>query len=355
MKGLLPVFVIVWVISLCGITAAQDRGAASSIAWSPDGETIAVGSTTGIWFFDNEFNELGYVEIEPTKPNGRESFVEWNVAGDLLAVSSILEVRNPKHIKIIDVAKLEVITEIESNPLWTEVLWNPEGNLVIGGEYRTGIVRIWDALTGEELFYFDVDEKDDLEWPSITGFCWFTENTVIAVNAHARYVVDIAENTILRFGRHGASEWSICNRDYQIITTGGVLIHLQTGLYIRGLFYDEDDDDTFYTVAVAWAPESGHFAANSEGCLVRVFDGQSGELAVELPGGFRTITTPTVWFFLDSIAWHPDGSRFAVVGQFGDIRVWDAETYELLRRFDGFELHPESFSSSTPLSEIKCP
>ncbi len=362
MKGPLPVFVIVWMISLCGITAAQDRGTASSIAWSPDGETIAVGSTTGIWFFDNEFNEQGYVEIESSgQSRGPERFVEWNAGSDLLAVSSILEVDDPKQIRIIDVAKLEVITEIEtkSSVLWTEVLWNPEGNLVIAGEYHSGIARIWDALTGEELFYFDVDEKDDLNMPEITGFCWFTENTVIAVNTHALYVVDIAENTILRFGHYGAFEWSSCNRDYQIITIYGRLIHLQTGLYTRKLFHDADDDDIpYYAMAVAWSPESGHFAVSSEGCLVRVFDGQSGELVVKLPGSIR-IVSPNPWFFLDSIAWHPDGSRFAVVGQFGDIRVWDAETYELLRRFDGFEVHPGSlewwFDTSTPLSEVECP
>ena len=363
MKKLALFLAAVWMISLCSITAAQDRGTASSIAWSPDGETIAVGSTTGIWFFDNEFNELGYVEIKLSEVRS-ERFVEWNAGGDLLAVSSILEVFEPIQIRIIDVAKLEVITEIESNPLWTEVLWNPEGNLVIAGEHHggkdlKGAARIWDAFTGEEIFYLDVDDEEDPYEPEMSGFCWFTENTVIAVNSQALYVVNIAENLILRFDRYNKVGWSSCSRDYQIITRYGGLIHLQTGLYTRRLFYDADDDDSSDdAMAVAWSPESGHFAASSEGCLVRVFDGQSGELVVELPGSIR-IVSPNPWFFLDSIAWHPDGSRFAVVGQFGDIRVWDAETYELLRRFDGFEVHPGSlewwFDTSTPLSEVECP
>ena len=42
--------------------------------------------------------------------------------------------------------------------------------------------------------------------------------------------------------------------------------------------------------------------------------------------------------FRESLAWHPDGSRFAAVGQLGGIRVWDAETHKLLRRYEGFEI-----------------
>ena len=33
---------VVWLMSLCGTTSAQDRGFASAIEWSPDGETISM-------------------------------------------------------------------------------------------------------------------------------------------------------------------------------------------------------------------------------------------------------------------------------------------------------------------------
>lgn len=35
------------------------RGTAYTLAWRPDGEVLAVGSSTGVWFFDEGFNELG--------------------------------------------------------------------------------------------------------------------------------------------------------------------------------------------------------------------------------------------------------------------------------------------------------
>ena len=353
MKRLLPVFVIVWMVSLCGITSAQDRSWASSIAWSPDGQTIAVGGDLGVWFFDSDFNELDYVEIEQDDA-GWARYVAWNAAGDLVAAASHIGL-----IRIVDVRKLEVINEIKLPFLWTTVLWHPEDNLVIGGTFD-GATYIVDALTGEELFFFDTRAvSPDLEWYETMGFCWLTENTVVIVNHQMIYVVDIVESSIAQpFDARYTISWASCNRDYQIIGINGALYDLQAGS--RTFISDVNIwDENVNTVAVAWSPKSGHFVANSTTCLVRVFDGQSGELVAEMPGGVR-IHGRGLSHFLASIAWHPDGSRFAVLGQFGDIRVWDAETYELLQRFDGFELHPDTleyWNRRRPgqLSEAKCP
>jgi len=38
------------------------RGTAYTLAWRPDGEVLAVGSSTGVWFFDENFNELAHLE-----------------------------------------------------------------------------------------------------------------------------------------------------------------------------------------------------------------------------------------------------------------------------------------------------
>ena len=88
---------------ICGVTTyAQDRGWASSIAWSPDGQTIAVGSSAGVWLFDNDFNEVGYVNIDQRERN-RSSFVEWNAFSDLLVYAG----PNIDSAKIVDVSKLD--------------------------------------------------------------------------------------------------------------------------------------------------------------------------------------------------------------------------------------------------------
>ena len=89
---------------------AQDRGFALSIAWSPDGETIAVGSTTGVWLFDSDFKDLAHIEVsefEGFPPNT----LDWSASGKLLAFGYAGH-RFP--IVIVDVVEQMVVSRIPS-------------------------------------------------------------------------------------------------------------------------------------------------------------------------------------------------------------------------------------------------
>ena len=332
----------VWVASLCSVTYAQDRGFASAIEWSPDGETIAVASSTGVWFFDTDFNELGLVKVKHFAGNSPRS-LNWNAAGDLLAVGYPM-VAEDSPIQIIDVSKLEIITEIGLPGLWTQVIWHPEDSLIVVGSYG-GTAHIWNAITGEEIFYFE-ESAENLDWNNPTvAFCWLTENSLVITTQWEVYVVSLVENKTIHTFRVPRLKASDCNRDYRLISITGDLVDLQTGsnakLFDSSEFVAIDDGHVegyfLSTLSVAWSPESGHIVTSQEGCRIRVFDRLSGELVTEVNGGIY-LEELAFSFFQDSIAWHPDGSRFAVVGQFGDIRVWDADSFELLQRFDGFEI-----------------
>jgi hypothetical protein len=43
------------------------RGTANDIAWRPDGQSLVVGGSLGVWFYDNDFNEIGYLEMPPAE------------------------------------------------------------------------------------------------------------------------------------------------------------------------------------------------------------------------------------------------------------------------------------------------
>ena len=350
MKKLALFLAAVWVISLCSITAAQDRGWATSIAWSPDGETIAIGSSTGVWFFDNEFNELGHVPVKLDDLRWDEAdaprSLDWHAAGELLAVGFPMSMSGPT--QIIDVNKREVINEIGPPRPWSHVLWHPEDNRIIAGLYG-GAAYIWDALTGEELFYFEESDVRGDDWNDprrftrlTTGVCWITESIVGIVTEAGVYVVDVEINRTLQWFDIGVNRTADCNSDYKAITANGWLIDLKTGAQAKIFKRVTSDFDLEGAISpltyldAAWSPDRSQIASITEGCHINVYDGHNGALLAEMLGGIY-FSLVAFTFFQDSIAWHPDSSRFAVVGQFGNISVWDAETYELLRRFDGFE------------------
>lgn len=366
MNRLFAISSLVMAISLSGITYAQDRGWATSIAWSPDGKAIAIGSNTGLWFFDTEFAELGYVAT-PEMGGYPPSTIDWNAKGDLVAMSYSRFTDVP--MLIVDVNTQKIITTIKDQWVTSTIRWHPKDDLVMAGTLY-GTVHIWDALTSAELFVFEETLSERFTVQNyISAVCWLSENTVAIMAAHETYLVNVPENRTLESLMTSQLSLADCSPDGDILKMGisGAVYHLllEKSEEIPAL-YNASGKGANLGVGVAWSPDGSRVALNGLGCNVYVyeFDGQSWELMEQLRGSYsREDTSPR---YRDSIAWHPDASRFVAVGQF-DIRMWNAETYELLHLFDGFEIgYHETLKSSIGLSKeerkqhmdekhVKCP
>lgn len=344
LKSCLAAIFVIWV---CAITSAQDRGFASAIEWSPDGETIAIASNTGVWFFDSRFNELGYVEVKQGKSGLSPRSLDWNAMGDLLAVAFPLVSGSDTPIQIIDVNEFRVIAEIVYL-LWTQVEWHPTDNLLAAGSW-SGEAHVWDALTGEALFEFqENDEQIAFPWNSSLAVCWFTENVIAIVTEFETYLVDVELNrTLQSFDIQSSILFPVaCNRQFKVFAGSHGIINLKTGDFAPIAWHNEinDAESLFPDVKSSsiseqdaeFSPDGSKLLIIGEGCLLHIHDGSDGRLLTSVRGGIYFVQEPNTPF-LDSLAWHPDGSRFAAVGQFGGIRIWDGETYELLQRYDGFE------------------
>lgn len=366
MNRLFAICSLVWAISLGGITYTQDRGWATSIAWSPDGETIAIGGNTGLWFFNTDFTELGYVAT-PEMGGYPPSTIDWNAKGDLVAISYSRFTDIP--MLIVDVNTQEIITTIKDQWVTSTVRWHPTDDLVMAGT-SFGTVHIWDALTSAEVFFFEETLSDKYAVQNyISAVCWLSGSTVAIMATWETYITDVTENKTLASAMTGNLSLADCSLDGDILKIGvfGGVYHLlvEKSEEIPAM-YNASGTGANLGVSVAWSPDGGRVVLNRLGCNVYVyaFDGHRLELMKQLRGSYSREDTPPR--YRDSIAWHPDGSRFAVVGQF-DIRMWDAETYELLHKFDGFEVgYHETLKSSIGLSEeerktlmdaknVKCP
>ena len=345
----LTIFCLIWA---CNAISAQDRGYALSIAWSPDGERIAVGSTTGVWFFDTESSVLGTVDLRPAGMNYTlPTALEWNAAGDLLAVAFPTVVEDGGDIQIVRVDDLEVITRIFlydwGEWLSTPAVWHPTENLVAAGTWL-GNTYVWDAQTGEALFRFEEsDELNRYNSNETLAVCWFTESVMAIVTALETYVVDVERNeTLQSFDIRTGFGQVDCNGNRRMLAGPRQMIDLASGASVNLERIEIDRANSMYPYEagfwpynqdVEFSPDGSKLLRIDEGCLLQVFDGHTGRLLAQFPGGIFLVREPMVAPYRNSLAWRPDGSQFAAVGQFGGIRIRDAESYEVIRRIDGFD------------------
>lgn len=335
-------------LALCGVATAQERGWPLSAVWSPDGETIAVGSSTGIWFLDNGFNDLGFVKTAPEEIIGSSLSLAWHTSGELLAVG--YPGTNPSGpIHIIDVGELEIVRLLEYPDIYSPVRWHPSRNLIASGDWR-GNTDIWDAVSGEKVFHFEENnEQTAFAWNPTVGVCWLSERMIAAITKFEVYIIDVENDETLRsFDVPYVLDRAKCNGEHQFITHGGYLVDLDAGSITKTFSRVRTGIGNweFYVKSAAMSPDSRQIATNEEGCRIRVVGVRNREILAELEGG---IVYDFAQRYHDSISWHPDGSRFVTVGQLGDIRVWDGQTYELLQRYDGFDIGDELAERLLPI------
>ncbi len=327
---------LAWALAFSGIGYAQERGWATAIDWSPDGETIAVGSSTGVWFFDTEFNETGYVAT-PEMKGFSPTTMDWSAKGDLLAIAVA---RAPNvigaPILIIDFNRLEVISQIDEGSLTTVLRWHPQENLIMAGmESR---ILIWDAITGKvEQVLSDKVLSDRSLRNYATSVCWLDANTIAAIGSYDIYIIDVETEATLNKLEIWDLENVDCYQDRKLVSRKGV-VDLKSGeLVISNVETTTFADYQRDVVDVAWSPDGRRFVVHGNISLCRfgVYDAQTAKLLAELQGSFSRLHDVLV--YQDTISWQPTGDLIAAVGQF-DIRLWEARSYKLLHRYDRFEV-----------------
>ena len=262
--------------------------------------------------------------------------IDWNAKGDFITIS-YRNYEDPT-VLIISAESQRVVTQLNVHAP-VSVRWHPEEDIVVSVNFFEAI--IWDAVTGEQLVIINKLEPPDSEAVSFShlyAVCWLNNDVIAVVGYYDIFLVRVSDQTTLKALGNLGTVAVDCHRDEKLATTSGLVFDFDIGLrFGTDSHLATLDDYTFEYVSVAWSPDGSIIVANGNGgmCRFGVFDGETSEIIAELPGSFSRVHD--YLRYADSIAWHPDGSRFATVGQF-DIRLWDAETLTMLKRFDGFDV-----------------
>jgi WD40 repeat protein len=266
------------------------RGLVRSVAWSPDGDTIAVGGALGIWLYTPDLADLGRLTGHTKAVYGLAFSPD---SQQLLSVSHDMTVR------IWDLAtQTERFSLTGHTDLVVAAVWSPAGDLVASGAYD-GTVRLWDPDSGREVRVLDGQGG------------WVNQ---VAFAGEGKQVVSHS------FGGTPRADGAI--RVWR--TRDGALLAEHPGTPSAWALATGQPEDAFlgarlHPVARAFSPDGTREAVVDWNAGVQVFDTTNGTLAAEQPSHMD---------FIVQVNWDQDTVRAVTLD--GRRLAWDAASGHLL-------------------------
>jgi WD40 repeat protein len=240
-------------------------------SWSPDGRLIISGPYGyGIWDANTG---------EPLVQSA--SHLAWCPTGDYLLSS-----QEDNEVKLWDI-DVFLNSKGEGKPNLVlpgdSGVWSPDGRKVATIP-EEGNVRIWDAVTGEELVALSLTNESrlDLEW-----------------SPDSSWITSIAQSII-----DGERQYSVLVWD---AATGSQLLTLPMFVGIE--------------LNVSWNPDSTKLLTAGNANTAQVWDAEEGNLLLELIGHTGRVNYG---------AWRPDGNRIVTASNDNSARIWDAKTGNMI-------------------------
>jgi WD40 repeat protein len=269
-------------VSLWEVTTGQEvkrlkghTDVVTSVAYSPDGKMLALGSedkTVRVWEV-----ATGQEVKQLTGHTGMVTAVAYSPDGKTLASGSW-----DGTVRVGGVATGQEVKQLTGHTsMVTAVAYSPDGKTLASGSWD-GTVRVWEVATGQE---------------------------VKRLAGHTKWVTAVAYSPDGKTLASGS--WDNTVRVWEVAT--GQEVRRLTG-------------HTAEVSSVAYSPDGQTLASGSEDNTVRVWEVATGQEVQRLTGHTKAVT---------SVAYSPDGKTLASGAWDNTVRVWEVVTGQVVQRLAG--------------------
>ena len=333
------------------------RGNIHGLAWSVDGETLAVDTITGTWLYTAELEDKAHLpefRHAAFSPDGR--WLAGASAGNEVGVmdatrfeavtvlhghdAEVLHVAwsSANTLASIDVDGALIVWDMErEQPFYrdqgvqevSQLLWNPDGTY-LGAIGSDGTLIVWDIdrIHGQQLakipFEGDRNARFDIAWTNDVSLVrsWRRSRDVYSTeHLDIETGVRLASPTIPQRGLHWHSYPGLVSRDGLFIVYEWPLQNPSTLRFIsqstgENLLMPARHDGGI--ADVTWAADSRHIAsASGYGQLF------SWSISQEHP---RLVSMNTAHTAMTHVAWRTDGRMIATVSISTTVSLWESST-----------------------------
>ncbi len=292
-------------------TRILGHGTFISAARNPDGQTVAIGGSLGIWVYDL---------ADPTTPlqleghTDRVGSVAWSPDGSRLASGS-----DDTTVRIWDPLSGAALRTLAGHTRRVRTVdWSADGRYLISGG-SDGEIRIWDPESGEqrEVLSGNTLHVWSVAWsPTTDEFAWGGADGLVRVQAWDGSIA----GTLRTLRGHSGNVWQVhWSRD------GTQLASVGEDGTVR--VWDAAGGVQLASTSAGgnWVAELGYDSAES----ILNWELMDGQITVQqLPDQTPLFTASGFVDWITHLAWAPDGAWIAGASLDGTVRIWDAGTGE---------------------------
>ena len=295
------------------------QGGVTSVAWSPDGHTLASAShDQSVRLWDASSGQL----IRALE--GHQDWVNsvaWSPDSHTLASAC-----NDATVRLWNASSGQLIRALEGHQDGVRIVaWSPDGHTLASAHDDT-IVQLWDASSGQLIRALEGHQ----DW--INSVAWSPDGHTLAIASGDKTLQlwDASSGQLIRAleGHRGWISSAVWSPDGHTLASasGDKTVQLwdaSSGQMIRAL-----EGHRGWISSAAWSPNGHTLASASHDQTVRLWDASSGQMIRRVEGPQGRIS---------SVAWSPDGHTLASASHDQTVRLWDASSGQMIRALEGHQ------------------